>query len=255
MPLNKDENKIEIIETDVLETELPKESSKVMTPASEAEITAEVSEDLKIQPEVSGVKKKEFKFKNSEVLKKTFALSNFLLGLRLCLIVTAVVLALALVNSFTAPVIDKNQAEKGDVARLELVPSADSFYLYDKEIPEVGKNVSKIYIAEQSGEEIAYCLNITVAGFGGNIDLVVAIDVNMKILGIKIISHSETANIGASALEDEGKLLPQYKNLPISSLDNVIAVSGATVTSSAVKSGVEEAVKVVNALVKGAVSE
>lgn len=253
--------KIEIIESEVLETELTSEEKKNITSDISAQTVpseneAEQTDKPDSEKEISKAEKKEEKRrKNREAMKKTFAASNFLLGLRLCAIVAAVVLLLAFVNYFTAPVISASQAEKGNKARAELVPDASSFVLYEGEIPATGPNVSAVYIAEKDGTEIAYCLDISASGFGGEIKLVTAVGTDMKVLGIKVISHSETAGIGAAALDEKAALLPQYTNLPASSVDNVIAVSGATVTSTAVKNCIKEATAVVGALVKGAVSQ
>ncbi len=269
MSVNNEEKNIEIVESEVLETELSeKEKESVSVKSMEIPVSEllgektgveEKKEPSEREKELSekgkkSSEKKKFKL-SSGALSKVFSLSNILLGLRLCVIVAAVVFALAAVNYFTSPVIKGNEEEKGNVARAALVPDATSFSLYEGDIPESGRNVSEIYVAEQNGDTIAYCVGITTAGFGGDIDLVVAIRVDMSILGIKVISHSETVGIGASALEEDAALLPQFSGLPASSVDNVTAVSGATVTSNAVKSCVEEAAVVVNALVKGADSE
>ena len=256
MAENKEKNGgIEIVKTDIIETELSAEESEKLDENEVGaklekigEIEASAMKTVEIYPDA---KKEKTPFLKSEGVKNTFNLANLKLGLRLCIFVSLVVLVLAAVNYFTAPVIAEKQAAKGNVARAELVPEAENFVAFDGEIPEVGKNVSEIYLAEAGNRAIAYCLNITASGFGGDIDLVIAIDENMKIRGVKTISHSETANIGAAALDEKGKLLPQYTNISVAATDGVVSVSGATVTSKAVKAAVEEAVETVKEIEKG----
>lgn len=259
MPINNDENKIEISEVETLETELEKEQGPEKK-NEEILVSETVTEDSSAKTEKGtepkNAEKKKLKTNGSSFIKNTVNLSNLFLGLKLCAVVTAVVLVLAFVNNFTAPVIAENQAEKGNIARAELVSDEGvSFLPYAGEIPSEGANVSEIYTAELNGTVIAYCLNIKASGFGGDIDLVVAIGTDLKIRGVKVISHSETVGIGAAALDESGSLLGQFKNLSVASVDSVIAVSGATVTSTAVKNCVEEAVSVVKALEEGAVSQ
>ncbi len=256
MAANTEKNtEIEIVRTDVIETELSADEAKKL---DEAEVGAKLEKIGEI--EASAIKtvaggpediKKKMPFLKSEGVKNTFNIANLKLGLRLCIFVAAVVLVLAGVNYFTSPVIAEKQAAKGNVARAELVPEAENFVLYDGEMPEAGKNISEIYLAEAGNRTVAYCLNVTASGFGGDIELVIAIDENMKIRGVKTISHSETANIGAAALDEKGKLLPQYTNISVAATDGVASVSGATVTSKAVNAAVEEAVEVVKELEKG----
>lgn len=239
---------IEIESTDVIETELSEEE---LLDLDEKKVIAKLEKveeiEAAIAPETEPEEKPE-----SEAAKNVFNAANLKLGLRLCFFVTLVVLVLATVNYFTAPVIAEKQAEKGNVARSELVPDAEEFVLYDGQIPEEGKNVSQIYIAQRGSRTAAYCINITASGFGGDIELVVAVDTEMKIRGVKAISHSETANIGAAALDPKGKLLPQFTNLSAAATEDVVAVSGATVTSKAVKVAVAEAVEVARTLEKEA---
>ena len=89
-------------------------------------------------------------------------------------------------------------------------------------------------------------------GYGGQIQLMVGISKEGKLAGIKILSQSETPGLGANATLPS--FYEQYKEKPISkdlevvksgtSEDNQIqALTGATITSKAVTTGVNEAIK------------
>ena len=157
MSVNNEEKNIEIVESEVLETELSeKEKESVSVKSMEIPVSEllgektgveEKKEPSEREKELSekgkkSSEKKKFKL-SSGALSKVFSLSNILLGLRLCVIVAAVVFALAAVNYFTSPVIKGNEEEKGNVARSALVPDATSFSLYEGDIPESGRNVSR----------------------------------------------------------------------------------------------------------------
>ena len=86
-------------------------------------------------------------------------------------------------------------------------------------------------------------------GYGGDVGLMVGIDVkDDKLIGIGVTTHSETPGLGARAKTDP-EFAAQFKGVPVDkpikvTLDGgaVNAISGATITSRAVCSGVEDAV-------------
>ena len=175
-----------------------------------------------------------------------------MLPLKLTIIVTAVVLMLAIVNELTYETIAANSEAKSNSARQELFVDSTGFVPVDFELTEEeAKTVSGIYSAQGTGEDIlGYCLNVTCSGFGGDIVLVVGVDLDGSITGVQLISHSETPSIGAIALAEDGELLPQYSGITSSYIGNVSAVSGATVTSNAVNEGIAKALAVAERILK-----
>ena len=78
--------------------------------------------------------------------------------------------------------------------------------------------------------------------------MLVGIGTDYKVKGIEILSHSETAGLGAKATDSNFKDRFKEKNPYITvvkgetqSPDEVQAITGATITSRAVASGVGEA--------------
>jgi len=91
---------------------------------------------------------------------------------------------------------------------------------------------------------------------GGAVVMMVAIDGNMKVRGIEILSHGETAGLGAKITEDKFKSqfpgkdaegLSVVKN-PTTNPNEFEAVTGATISSRAVEDGVKQACDMVTEL-------
>lgn len=123
-----------------------------------------------------------------------------------------------------------------------------------KVIAEAGMEanvVDEVAIAEDaSGEVIGYVVTVTnKEGYGGEIQISTGIDVNGTVKGISILSISETAGLGMRAKEEDfqkqfrEKTVEQFEYTKSgASADNQIdALSGATITTSAVTSNVNAA--------------
>ena len=91
-----------------------------------------------------------------------------------------------------------------------------------------------------NGETIGYTAQITVKGYGGEIEVVVGVDNDGVITGINVggANFSETAGLGAKTKEPA--FTEQFKGLsaPLTLKGNVDSVSGASVSSGAVVNGV-----------------
>ena len=113
-----------------------------------------------------------------------------------------------------------------------------------------GGEVEELYRVSLDGQLLGYCVNVKSAGFGGNIDMMVAADADGRLLGVRIVSMSETPGVG-SRVEDEAHL-GQYRGLDVQ--DDVVlgkqvdAVSSATISSKAVNEGVRRALGEIRAL-------
>ena len=108
-----------------------------------------------------------------------------MLPLKLTLIVSAVVLMLSIVNELTFETIASNAAAKSNSARQELFVDSTGFTPVDFELTEdEAKTVSEIYSASGEGEDIlGYCMNIICKGFGGDIVLIVGVDLDGDVTG------------------------------------------------------------------------
>lgn len=176
------------------------------------------------------------------------------LSVKLMVIVAVVVLLLAVANELTEDKITQLSAEASSKARQELIADATLFEDITAEISlseTEAKTISKVYRAGDGTETgiLGYCVDVTVSGFGGDIDLIVAISSDGRVYGLKTINHTETAGIGSDALDPEDELIPRYEGVVFSEIEGIEAKSGATVTSVAVKTGVQSAVSIVSRII------
>lgn len=161
------------------------------------------------------------------------------LGGILCMITLIITLALAGANYLTKDRIADNNIQKEIMARREVI-DADSFDPLTK----------SIYAAKKAGKTQGYCVNVAPKGYGGDIRMIVGVDTEGTVTGVKIISHSETAGLGARVREST--FIDQFKGKTSAALgENIDAISGATVSSRAVTEGVNDALSVLNNIIKG----
>lgn len=182
----------------------------------------------------------------------------FKLGLNLLIISAVAALLLALTNSVTASTIAQRNEQANAEARKLVLESAQDF----EQVKDVktdnskGVEVSDIYEAKDaSGNTVGYTLKVLPSGYGGTIELMVGIDsAKGQVSGINVVSNSETAGLGAKSTDPE--FSDQYKGKPLEELSvlkngtpgdtEIKAISGATITSTAVTNGVDAAIEVYN---------
>ena len=159
------------------------------------------------------------------------------------LAITAIVAAcLAGVNAITKPIIDDLNAQKTQKAIEAVLPGG-----YDEELTgyadETGL-VSKVYKGANG-----YAFEVKPAGFDNTITMMVGINNEGKVLGISVVSHTETAGLGAvaaaatSAGESfRGQFVGQSGSVAVSKDGGTLdAITGATITSRAICAGVNAA--------------
>lgn len=173
----------------------------------------------------------------------------FKLGLILFLIVSISTLALSIVNNVTEDIIIQKNIELQNNARKNVLPDADRFEK-DSSSSVKDDSIREIYIAYKGNDRVGYCISVSSAGYGGEINMIVGVKEDLTVSGVNIISMSETAGLGANSQKPE--FLQQYTGkkhgievvkTPSDSLNAINAISGATITSNAVTNGVNNALK------------
>ena len=160
------------------------------------------------------------------------------------LLTIAVVVAalLAVVNGITQPIIDKANAEKTQQAISLVLPGGYDEVLTD--YTDVSGLVSKVYKGEKG-----YAVEVTPIGFDSTITMMVGVDLGGKVLGISIISHTESAGLGAVAAAKTAAGVAFREQFVGLSGDvsvskdggTVDALTNATITSRAICDGVNAA--------------
>ena len=167
----------------------------------------------------------------------------------LCAITLVAALLLACVNKITAPEIEK-AAQKASEDAMKTILPAEKY--------EVVEGKENVFRAINGSDVIGYCVTVSVTGFGGPIEMMVGIGSDNVVKGIEILSHSETAGLGAKADTDEFKARFVRKNpdltvtkQPTEDIAEVQAITGATITSRAVAEGVKQAGEIINEIEGG----
>jgi electron transport complex protein RnfG len=114
-----------------------------------------------------------------------------------------------------------------------------------------GETEMSFFVGAFDGEPRALVFETTGKGFGGDVGLMVGLNFkDNTLMGVGVTTHAETPGMGAKAKDDPG-FVAQFKGLPLDKPVNVTsdgglisAISGATITSRAVCSATNEAVKI-----------
>jgi electron transport complex protein RnfG len=164
-------------------------------------------------------------------------------------------LALAAVYEVTKePIAEAEYRAKMEAYRAVMPDAADftALELTDTDLP-AGVAVDEVMTAVTADNAtVGYVVKTTSAnGYGGNITVAVGILPDGKILAVSVISQSETAGLGAKCTEDGftaqfAGLFGTVEYTKTGEEGKVDALSGATVTTSAVTEAVNAALSYVN---------
>ncbi|NLB62373.1 MAG: FMN-binding protein [Clostridiales bacterium] len=195
------------------------------------------------------------------------------LALKLLLITAVAGLLLGMIHDITLVPINEQARQSANVARKAVFPNADDFIKLNKasetEVEDVvisgiifegvDDNIDNIYVAISGDVIVGVTGQITVKGFGGDIEITVGMDMDGKITGLSVggPNFKETEGYGSKAKDPEfteqfiGKsfeLILKKTGESHTSDNDVDAITGATSTSRTVVDGV-------NALCKQLVSQ
>ncbi|MBQ2847610.1 MAG: RnfABCDGE type electron transport complex subunit G [Clostridia bacterium] len=160
----------------------------------------------------------------------------------ICLVATFL---LGMTNSVTAPIIEQLAIETEIKSRQVVFPDAVNFG--DAKISDDGTSV--VAALDESGSTIGHVVVNTTKGYGGDISVMTGVDIDGKVTGVNILSHAETAGLGAKAAEQSfrDRFLGLVEGITVSkdkAGDNSIdAITGATITSRAVVDAVNAAIE------------
>ncbi|WP_443664219.1 FMN-binding protein [Dysosmobacter sp.] len=188
---------------------------------------------------------------------------KYITKLTVTLLVTCIIVAglLGLVNGVTAGPIAQINQQKTEQAMAQVVSDPSSFQAV-AELPQAavdaataaGGTLTELY----DGQGAGYVLKVVASGSQGNIEMMVGVDGDGVVTGVSIVDNSETAGIGSKIMENEPLasgtgVLDQFagKSAADGTLavgTNVEAITGATVSTRGVTTGVNAALAAVAAL-------
>lgn len=138
---------------------------------------------------------------------------------------------LSWVYKTTIPQIELYQKKKIDLARRELLPQAIEFR--DEQNWVSGYN--------EKSELVGRIVSSEARGYGGKIKILIGLDIQNKITGIKIIQQSETPGLGDQIKKKD--FIQQFVGKDKSEIAEVHAVTGATISSKAVIEAVKRGIE------------
>lgn len=189
--------------------------------------------------------------------KESFAAPVVVLS-AICLVVS---LALAFTYKVANPIIIRNNEAVAVAARQQILPAADAFTLVEDMEPAASTDakaaVTEVYAADNGA---GYVMTVETTSFGGALTMMVGVDSEGALTGVKVTEHADTPGVGTKDMEDS--YLAQYKGLTaLTSADNIKKetadlagggtfefISGASVSGQAIHSGVEAALNQFSAM-------
>lgn len=176
------------------------------------------------------------------------------LGLVLLLVTAVAGGILAGVNSVTAPVIAEREKQESFGALLEIFTEGNDFVEVDEaalaEVKSAYPSITAVTEALKDGENIGYAFNVKTGGYGGDITTLVGVNADGSIAGMKVLVMTETAGLGSRIVDDPsfaqsftgkgvgGSVTPVRSG---AGENEVMLLSGATVSTNAVVKGVNDA--------------
>ena len=162
-------------------------------------------------------------------------------------------LLLAVTNYALEPTIRQNRIDKLNRLAEKLLVDAEHFYQIEEKIEIAGSRGKAeeitVYKAVNENEEcVGWSFTVGGSGFMDRIDLVVAVDADFaKFKGYDVLASNETPNIGDKIKDKDHYFWKQFnKGVPVGPLklitsgdpekvdSEIVAISGATISSEAV---------------------
>ena len=165
------------------------------------------------------------------------------LGLRLLAVALVAGLLLGVTDYLTRGPIQQQAEARALQARKDAFTQADDFTLLPG---PAGGDVLEVYQALNGGEAVGYVVSVAPKGYGGAITMTVGVDNAGTVVGVIIGSNGETPGLGKRVAEED--FYSQFVGqggvfaLDASADSHIDGLTGATISSRAVVSGVNQAV-------------
>ncbi|MBQ7827853.1 MAG: RnfABCDGE type electron transport complex subunit G [Clostridia bacterium] len=203
----------------------PKKDSKAKSKkSSKAKDNAKSSKSAKAKKTKAAADKTEHETEQAPVSSKRLITV-------LTVICAAVALLLATVNHFTEAKIAENNAKAMLVSIREIF---DESVEAEAVVYEENPDFTSVYLVMQDDGVCGYAASVAPSGFGGAINLMVGVDSAGTVMGVEIVSMSETPGLGSRVGNDDFLSLFKGKSGQVS----VDVISGASISSKAVIEGV-----------------
>ncbi len=166
---------------------------------------------------------------------------------------------LAITNFVSSPIIAANQAASADATRKELLAEADSFSLVEGDYLTSSDQSAKVTEVYEADNGVGMVLTVVTKSFGGDLTMMVGMDADGAVTGVKVTDSSDTPGVGSKDTQPD--YLAQYDGLTTLTSENVKKetsvtsdgtafeyITGASVSGTAIHKGVYLALDQFNAL-------
>ncbi len=176
---------------------------------------------------------------------------SVLLAVKLFVICAVATLVLAFTNQKTAPVIEERAKKEEQDALKEVYPEAQEIKPLE-DSSKLSDNITAINVASVNGEQAGYIFSVSSpSGYDGPVNFVIGAKNDGTVTGFKVLSQTETVGFGARVAEPEYAQGMQGVKLdkPVEAEgngggpDKIPAMTGATLTTTAVKKAVNMVVE------------
>ncbi len=147
---------------------------------------------------------------------------------------------LAYVFMMTGPRIEANAKASFEGSMRDVLPGAESFK--SVALPEVK---SEIYEGYAGGNAVGLVVKVAPRGYSGEILMLVGVDPELRVKGMKILSQRETPGLGTNV--EKPKFQKQFIGKGVKDVfepkKDIDAITGATISSRGVCEGVKTVLK------------
>ncbi len=160
----------------------------------------------------------------------------------LTVICAVLIVILAVTNGVTAPIIEKNEQAAANEALLVVMPDGEGFEAVDISQTELPATVTAAHKEANGG----YVIELLTSGYGSDMAIMVGVGADGKVTGATCLKSSETLGYektyGDSAVGKSAE-----------DIDSLDTIAGATLTTSAYKNAVKDALNAAIVLGGGSV--
>ena len=173
---------------------------------------------------------------------------NLRLIITLALVAAIATGLLSVVNDITAPIIKEGDERRLQAALSDVVDAETFEAILDEEVEEGEEEVVLYYEAYTGTDLVGYAVSAQGKGYGTQpIRMLVGMDAELNITGIRILSHNETPGLGDAAFASSWleQFLGKGFEDPIAAGEDIDIISGATSSSMGVIAGVNSALNTI----------
>ncbi len=151
----------------------------------------------------------------------------------LTVICAVLAVILAVTNSITAPIIEKNEKEAANRALLEVMPEGEDFHEVDVSSLELPVAIKS---AQKETSKGGYVITVVTTGYGSGLEIMIGVGADGTVTGTKCLNSSET-------LGKEKTYGENFVGKDAEGVESVDTIATATLTTAAYKDAVKYAIE------------